>query len=86
MSVVQARGESVRGSVPHEDILSPEVQRNDFDSNIRNNKPARGIESSASKPRPTSKSPGGHRHFVFTRTDLAFTASSFIAWQVARDR
>ena len=30
--------------------------------------------------------PGRHRHFVFSRPGLAFTASPCIAWQVARDR
>ena len=32
------------------------------------------------------ENPGRHRHFVFSRPGLAFTASSCIAWQVARDR
>ena len=32
------------------------------------------------------ENPGRHRHFVFSRPGLAFTASPCIAWQVARDR
>ena len=32
------------------------------------------------------ENPGRHRHFVFSRLGLAFTAAQCIAWQVARDR